>query len=254
MKTPFETSPLLEHTAHGFFGRAGGVSQGIYDSFNTGPGSADDPRNVEENRRRAVNAIGAKSLSTADQTHSATALYIDEPLQVPKPEADALVADLPGLAVGVLTADCIPALFSGGGLVAAAHAGWRGSLDGILQATIALMEARGARASEIACALGPALRAPAFEVEEDLVSAVTGRFGDADRFFSTGKKPGKWIYDHMGFATARLVAAGLQREKINIVGGCTLTHSVRYFSYRQARQTGQKDYGRNLSTIAVRDT
>ncbi|MEM9422294.1 MAG: peptidoglycan editing factor PgeF [Pseudomonadota bacterium] len=253
MSAPFENTPLIDSAAHGFFGRDGGVSEGIYASMNSGPGSSDAPDNVQENRRRATKALGAKSLSTANQVHSATALYIDTPIVPPRPTADALVTDQPGLAVGVLTGDCIPALFAtnDGTIVAAAHAGWRGSLDGILEATIALMVEHGAAPHKIRCALGPCLRAPAFEVEEDLLATVTNRFSDAERFFEKGPKPNKWVFDHVAFAVERLKQGGVLAQNIAVVGDCTLTHPVRYFSYRKSRQMNHSDYGRNLSAIVI---
>lgn len=238
---------------HGFFGRAGGVSEGIHASLNCGPGSDDAPAAVAENRRRAAARLGAKTVVTAYQTHSIVAALVEH---VPDGmiAADALVTKTPGCCIGVLAADCVPVLFSGpGSLVGAAHAGWRGSLAGILEATIALLAAEGGPPETLRAAIGPCLRAAHFEVGADLIEAVTGRYPDAARHFATTGAPGKALYDHVGFVSDRLVAAGIRPEAIADVGGDTLGAPTDWFSYRASRHRGDPDYGRNLSAIVAPD-
>ena len=236
---------------HGFFGRQGGVSPTPYDTLNCGPGSDDDPAAVAENRDRVREAIGAAALVTAHQVHSPTALFVEEPWNGPAPHADALVTGTPGLAVGAIAADCMTVLFEAPGLVAAAHAGWRGSLAGILEATVDAMSAHGADRSRMACAFGPCLRFESFEVGDDLIEAVTTTYPDAERFFLPAKAPGKHLYDHVGFGRWRLEAAGVASARIDDVGGDTLSRRDGYFSYRGSRRAGQPDYGRNLSAICL---
>ncbi len=253
MIPPHRKAEALSGIPHGFFGRGGGVSRGLYDSLNCGAGSGDDPAAVAENRDRVRRALGADELVTAYQTHSATAFFVTEPFAGSPPQADALVTDRPGLALGALAADCMTVLFfePEARLVGAAHAGWRGSLAGILEATIALIEEKGGKAGRILCAIGPCLRADAFEVGEDLVSEVTGRYPGAVRFFRPAPAAGKHLYDHAAFGRWRIEAAGVDPDRIDDVGGCTLTRPDRWFSYRASRKQCAPDYGRNISAIAL---
>lgn len=237
---------------HGFFGRQGGVSAGAYDSLNCGPGSDDAPEAVAENRDRVRRTLGAEALVTAHQVHSATALFVDAPWTGDAPKADALVTDRPGLAVGALAADCMTVLFQADGVVAAAHAGWRGSLAGILEATVDALAERGADRSRIAVAFGPCLRFESFEVGDDLIGAVTAKHPDAERFFLPAPVRDKHLYDHVGFGRWRLEAAGVDPARIDDVGGNTLSRRDGYFSYRGSRVAGEPDYGRNLSAICLR--
>ena len=250
MTPPHQRSELLAGYPHGFFGREGGVSKGVYTSLNGGPGSGDNPDAVTENRRRMHEALNTPYLVTAYQTHSADAAFVDK---VPDQQirADALVTDHPDIAIGVLAADCVPVLFTCGPLVGAAHAGWRGSLSGILEATVSLMEDHGADICLMRAAIGPCLRAPAFEVGSDLIEEVTCKYPNAEKFFSP-KTDDKSVYDHAAFVKWRLVEAGLKIDHVEDVGGCTLTHPERWFSYRASRARKEPDYGRNLSAIAVR--
>jgi YfiH family protein len=236
---------------HAFYGRAGGVSQGIYASLNCGPGSGDDPAAVEENRRRCADDIGVPVILTAYQTHSAVAAIVDRHDCDKVSRADALVTKDAGIGIGVLAADCIPILAEADGVVAAIHAGWRGSLGGIIAAAIGAMRELGADPARISAAMGPCLRAPAFQVGADLRDEVTSKYPAADQFF--GPDPSaedRFIYDHLAFAMARLEDAGIHRSRVEVVGGDTLQSSERYFSYRASRQIGASDYGRNLSAIA----
>ena len=242
----------------GFFGREGGVSTGAYASLNTGPGSDDAPDAVAENRKRCAEALGVAPdrLVTAHQLHSAEAVFVEAPWDGPPAKVDALVTKTPGLALGALAADCMPWLFAEpeAGIVAAAHAGWRGALKGVLENTIALMTNHGADPSRIRAALGPCLRQPNFEVGLELVDAFSERHPDAGRFFAPGKTPDKRQLDLAGFGAWRLAQCGV--ERIDDTRACTLAAPDRYFSYRAAvresRDTSAVDYGRNLSAIALR--
>ena len=251
MAPPFLTSPSLK-ARHGFFGRAGGVSEGIYESLNCGPGSDDTAGNVSENRRRCTAALEADALYTAYQVHSADAVFVDRPDQ-PQPRADALVTTTPALALGILTADCIPVLFHDpqAGVIGAAHAGWRGALGGILEACVSLMQQHGAQPAAIRAAIGPCLRPPHFQVGEDLVSAFTAKYPVSTRFFTPEQADGKYQCDLTAFATWRLCEQGLRPEHIVDTGKNTLADPAHYFSYRHAGQAGHRDYGRNLSAIVL---
>lgn len=260
MSAPFETAPTLAAAgrgergpAHGFFSRAGGVSQGVYASLNCGPGSDDDPADIEENRRRAAIAIGAAPdrLVTAHQVHSARAVIIERPFAGPPEKADAMATRAPGLALGVLAADCMPWLFcdAQAGVIAAAHAGWRGALAGVLESAIEAMATLGARPERIIAAVGPCLRQPQFEVGPELIDAFTRKHQHAARFFTPAPKAGKYLLDLIGFAKDRLNA--LRVTRIDDIDRCTLARPDRYFSYRAMRRRGERDYGRNLAMITL---
>lgn len=251
MAPPLLTSDTLA-VRHGFFGRAGGVSAGIYESLNCGPGSADAAADVAENRRRCCEALTADALFTGYQIHSADAAFIETAGQT-RPKADALVTTTPGLAIGILTADCIPVLFHdpGAGVIGAAHAGWRGALGGVLEACIDLMQHHGAALEHIRAGIGPCLRPPHFQVGDDLVSAFIEKYPVSIRFFSPEATDGKYQCDLTGFAAWRLIERGLAGENISDCGQNTLSDPAKYFSYRHSRQAGHPDYGRNLSAIVL---
>jgi hypothetical protein len=245
-------SRALEGVSHGFLGRRGGVSEGICSGLNVGLGSGDDPESIRENRRRAVAAVapGAK-LVTLHQVHSADAIYATAPYpDDARPRADALVADRSGLVLGILTADCAPVLLADreAGVVAAAHAGWKGALGGVVEATVAEMERRGASRGRIAAAVGPCIARRSYEVDE----AFLRRFAEADpeheRFFTLGRE-GHHQFDLEGFVLARLAAAGL--ERIEALGEDTYSQPERFFSFRRATHKGEADYGRQISLIAL---
>lgn len=246
----YERSALLS-SSHGFFGREGGVSKGSFASLNGSFRSGDDEDAVRENRRRMAEAMAVDAITTPKQTHSPIALYTSEPLDLENlPEADALVTDVPRLAVGVQTADCTPLLFEAQGLVAAAHAGWRGSMRGVIGSTIDLMEERGAERSAIKVAIGPCLRGPSFEVRQDLIDDVMAAHPDSGRFF-TPFNDEQSLYDHIGFVRTQLREAGIAEDHIDDIGGDTLGDQRRYFSYRGARAAGLLQFGHNLSAIAL---
>jgi YfiH family protein len=220
--------------------------------LNVGLGSADDRGSILENRRRALAAVAPEArLVTLHQVHSAEAIYVTAPYSDDaRPRADAMVSDRPGLALGILTADCAPVLLAdpGAGVVAAAHAGWKGALGGVVEATVAEMERRGASRSRIVAAVGPCIARRSYEVDDGFLR----RFGEPDpeneRFFTPGRE-GHHQFDLEGFVLSRLAAAGLTR--IEALGEDTYSQPDRFFSYRRATHKGEADYGRQISLIAV---
>jgi YfiH family protein len=242
----------LEGVRHGFLGRRGGVSAGICSGLNVGLGSGDDREAIAENRRLAVEAVApGAALVTLHQVHSADALHVTAPFpDEARPHADAMVADRPGLALGILTADCAPVLLADreAGVIAAAHAGWKGALAGVVEATVAGMERRGAARSRIAAAVGPCIARTSYEVDE----AFLRRFAQADpdnvRFFSAGRE-GRRQFDLEGFVLSRLAAAGLTR--VEPLGEDTYSQAERFYSYRRATHLGEPTYGRQISLIAL---
>jgi polyphenol oxidase len=244
----------LAGVRHGFFTRQGGVSDGIYGSLNCGLGSSDDVARVVENRARVAAHLGAapQNLATVHQTHSATALVIDRPFaRDAVAKADALVTRTPGLVVAALAADCTPVLFADpeAGVVAAAHAGWRGAVGGILEATITTMERLGADRSRIRAAIGPCIGQPNYEVGPEFEAQfLTAAPGNA-RFFSTPPGKSRAHFDLPGFVGHRLAAAGL--TDIERRSSCTYADEALFFSYRRTNHKGKSDYGRQISAIVV---
>jgi YfiH family protein len=243
----------LDGVAHGFLGRRGGVSSGIHAGLNVGIGSADDARTVARNRTLALDAVrpGA-TLTTVYQVHSSDCVTVLAPFgEGLRPHADALVTDRPGLALGVLTADCAPVLFADvqAGVVGAAHAGWKGAFGGVTDATVAAMEALGACRDRIAAAIGPCIARASYEVD----AAFRTRFRDADpeneRFFVEGVRAGHAQFDLEGYVAHRLAIAGVGR--IEALGLDTYADADRFFSFRRATHREEADYGRQISIIAL---
>lgn len=255
MNEPVEmlTHPLLAGAEHGFLGRRGGVSEGLLHGLNVGLGSEDDAAAVRENRARARDAVlsGAR-LVTAYQIHSATALTVTEPWpDDERPKADALVTDRPGLLLGVVTADCAPVLLhdARAGVIGAAHAGWRGAIDGVTDAAVAAMIALGARRDHIAAVVGPCIQQASYEVDD----AFEARFVVAEtlnaRFFRTGRSGHAW-FDLSGYVVARLQAAGVTNAAR--LDEDTYAQTDRFFSFRRATHNGEPGYGRQISMIGLR--
>jgi len=239
---------------HGFFTRAGGVSGGLYASLNGGIGSNDSPAHVAENRARMAAAlgVGADRLLTAYQIHSPNAVVAEAPWAPDaRPRADAVVTRVPGLAVGVTTADCGPVLLADprAGVVGAAHAGWRGALAGVLEAAIAAMEGLGAARARMLAALGPMIRQRNYEVGADLVAQFRAADAGSARFFVPAPRAGRSLFDLAGYAADRLARAGIGR--IEDLGRCTYAEAETFFSYRRATHRGEADYGRHVSAIAL---
>ena len=239
---------------HGFFTRAGGVSSGIYASLNGGVGSNDAQEQVTENRARMAAALGVARdrLLTCYQVHSPNVVIAELPWS-PKarPHADAIVTQVAGLAVGVSTADCGPVLFADAQarIVGAAHAGWRGALTGVLEATLATMEGLGAKRTRIAAALGPVITQPNYEVGPDLVERFLAADPDNKRFFVPSQRAQHALFDLPGYIAMRLERAGV--ESFENLGLCTYADPERFFSYRRATHRGEPDYGRHVNAIAL---
>jgi len=243
----------LDGVPHGFLGREGGVSTGILAGLNVGLGSGDDRAAIIENRARAVDAVvpGA-ALVTMHQVHSAEAVIATAPFaDEARPHVDAIVTDRPGLLLGILTADCVPVLLAdpAAGVVGAAHAGWKGALHGVTDATIAKMEQLGARRDRIVAATGPCIARASYEVDD----AFARRFEEADpeneRFFLFAGKPGHQQFDIEAYVAARLATAGVGR--IETLGLDTYANEAQFFSFRRATHRGEPDYGREISLIGV---
>ena len=239
---------------HGFFTRAGGGSLGIYAGLNCGPGSADDPQQVAANRARVAAHLGAAhaDVITLYQVHGATALCVDAPVPAHnRPTADAVVTQTPGLAVGVLTADCTPVLFADAhaGVVAAAHAGWRGAHAGILEATIAEMERLGAERRNIRTALGPAINQDSYEVGPEFEAELLEGCSDNARFFTRSISTERAHFDLPGYVENRLIAAGL--GDVERHSPCTYANESLFYSFRRSQHRSEGDYGRQISAIVV---
>ncbi len=237
--------------AHGFFTRAGGVSEGIFAALNCGLGSQDDAGAVRENRARVAAHMGADSLVTAHQVHGTVALVAEEawPADV-RPKADAIVTTRRGLAVGVLTADCAPVLFADAeaGVVAAAHAGWRGALSGILESTIAAMERLGASRGHIVAAVGPCIGQAAYQVGPEFEQAFLQQDPASARFFERPGPGARPHFDLAAYAWQRLERAGVAGNQMS---KCTYDNDAAFFSYRRSRARGEPDYGRQISAIVL---
>lgn len=245
-------STALGDIPHGFLGRRGGVSTGIFASLNCSLGSDDNRDNVLENRRRAVAAVlPGSALSRVYQIHSADVVTVTEPIdQHNPPKADALVTNRPGFLLAVQTADCVPVLFydATAGVIGAAHSGWKGSITGVTDNTILAMEALGADRANIACAIGPCIAQKSYEVD----TAFFTRFAEADaaneRFFSGGK-PGHYQFDIEGYVAARLAAFGITR--IECLGQDTYSQPDRFFSYRRSCHKQENGYGGQMALIGL---
>ena len=246
------TAAALAGTRHGFLGREGGVSGGIYASLNVGLGSSDAAAAVAENRARALAAVApGATLATLHQVHSAEVVTITASFaDADRPRADGLVTDRPGLALGVLAADCAPVLFAdvNAGVIGAAHAGWRGALYGVCGATSAAMIALGARRERIAAAIGPCIARRSYEVDDAFAARFTAVDPAFDAFFGSGRA-GHRQFDLEGFLVARLATEGLAR--VEALGLDTYANADRYYSYRRTTHRGEPDYGRQLSLIAL---
>jgi polyphenol oxidase len=242
----------LGQLPHGFLGRRGGMSVGECAGLNVGYGSNDDPEAIAGNRRLAIAAIYPEAeLATVHQVHSAEAVVAYQAWpQDQRPRADAMVTDRPNLLLGILTADCAPVLFTDhhGVVVGAAHAGWRGALAGVTDATIEAMELLGSRRENIHAAVGPCVAQPSYEVDDEFRARFIRADPDNQRFFAAGPA-GKPHFDLEAYVVHRLIAAGIgEVEALNLD---TYADPDRFFSFRRATHRGEADYGRQLSAIAI---
>jgi YfiH family protein len=239
--------------AHGFAERRGGVSGGIYESLNCGPGSSDTRENVLENWRRVTDALwpGA-TLLTLHQIHSAKAVRVSQPWALGDgPQADAMATDVPGLALGILAADCAPVLLADAEerVIGAAHAGWKGARAGVIDAAIREMEALGAKRSSIAAAIGPCISQMNYEVGTEFHAAFVDESPEDARFFAKGQRENHYQFDLESYVARRLGDAGIR--DIERLGACTYADEGAFFSFRRTTHRGEKDYGRQISAIVL---
>jgi YfiH family protein len=238
---------------HAFFTREGGVSEGFYASLNGGQGSKDRPEHVTENRARMAAALGVapERFITAYQIHSPDVIVAEDPwTREMRPRVDAIVTRVPGLAIGVSTADCGPVLFADATaqVVGAAHAGWKGALTGVIENTIAAMERLGATRAGIGVVLGPMIRQPSYEVGPEFVARFRAADPDNERFFVPSRRDDHALFDLAGYLAARLDRAGIDR--IEDLGLCTYA-DPRFYSYRRSVHRAEGDYGRHINAIAL---
>lgn len=240
---------------HAFFTRSGGVSTGIYAGLNCAPASADSPACIAENRARAAAEMGVapERLLTLRQTHSAMCHLVRDPWPPGTlVEGDALVTDRPGLALGVLTADCAPVLLAGRGnsgpVIGAVHAGWKGAIGGVLESGLAAMESLGASRQSLCAVIGPCIARDSYEVGGDFRADFLAHDPENTRFFKP--RADSFTFDLPAYVAHRLTQAGLVR--IFTTGQDTCAQEDDFFSFRRATQAGQADYGRQISAILIR--
>ncbi len=250
-----EAPELSSHSyvRHAFFTRQGGVSEGLYASLNGGIGSRDEPERVAENRARMCAQLGLprENLVSLYQVHSAEVVTVEAPFPLAeRPQADAMVTRIPGLTLGIATADCGPILFADpeNRVVGAAHAGWKGALGGVIEATVAAMEAIGARRESIVAVLGPTISQASYEVGAEFVDRFRAEVPDSNRFFAAGQA-GHAQFDLPGFILERLAQAGVGEAAS--LGLCTYADPERFYSYRRTTHRNEPDYGRLISAIAL---
>ncbi|WP_298565028.1 peptidoglycan editing factor PgeF [uncultured Aliiroseovarius sp.] len=246
------TSDALAPLMHGFFTRKGGASSGVYAGLNCGSGSQDQTELVAINRARVADAMKVEQthLCGVHQVHSPDVLTVDGPIEGDKPIADAIVTATPGVALTILTADCQPVLFADpeAGVIGAAHAGWKGALGGVLEATIDAMEALGAQRAAITAIIGPTISQRAYEVGPEFLEDFMGQNPDYSRFFAQGKED-RAMFDLPGFGLHCLRAAGVRHAEW--VRYCTYSDPERFYSYRRSCHGNEPDYGRLISAIRL---
>jgi YfiH family protein len=254
--TPLTSTALsgIAGVAHGFFGRQGGVSEGVYASLNCGYGSSDDAERVRENRQRVAVRLGTREeqLITVYQIHSADTVTVVQPwLRGDAPKADAMATNVKGIALGVLAADCAPVLLADerAGVIGSAHAGWKGAIGGVAESAVRAMEALGADRARIRAAIGPCISQPSYEVGPEFLARFVDAASANRAFFRPSARADHALFDLPGYVAARLEAFGLQAvERLNV---CTYEHAERYFSFRRTTHRGETDYGRNISAIML---
>ncbi len=257
MKAPYLTSSLLTalpHIRHGFFTREGGCSTGLYASLNCGPGSDDDPKNVTENRRRALSSLdpAADDLCGLFQIHSDKAHLLERPWSARDlPRGDAAVTCGQNIALGILTADCAPVLFADRrrGVIGAAHAGWQGALNGIIQNTIRLMCQQGTERADIVAAVGPCIAPENYQVGPEFRARFVTTDPAYRQFFINDIKKEKYLFDLKGFVSTQLTEAGI--DAIDVSPQDTYSDTESFFSYRRSIHREEADYGRQISMIML---
>lgn len=245
------TSDLLSPVRHGFFTRRGGASSGIFAGLNCGAGSSDQREAVAINRARVAEAmdVDPDGLASVHQVHSADVVPAPVASET-KPKADALVTATPGVALSILTADCQPVLFSDAkaGVIGAAHAGWKGAIDGVLEATLDAMEALGANRTNTVAVIGPTISQRAYEVGPEFLDRFLEVDTDNGRFFANGEGD-RMLFDLPGYGLHRLRAAGVQQAEWT--RHCTYSDPDRFYSFRRTTHAKEADYGRLISTIRL---
>jgi len=238
---------------HAFFTRPGGVSKGIYEGLNAGLGSGDDRLAVEENRARMAHYLDATTGTIIGpyQVHSPDVVRATADWPEDRPEADAIVSNTPGQAIGIVTADCGPVLFADAeaGVIGAAHAGWKGALTGVLENTIAEMEKAGANKPNITAVLGPMISQASYEVGPTFPAPFLDQNAENSRFFIPSEKPDHFMFDLAGYIVNRLTKAGVNASQ---TGHCTYRAEQNFYSYRRATHRDEADYGRQLSAIVLK--
>lgn len=239
----------IEGIAHGFFGRKGGVSTGLYASLNIGQGSDDDAQCIRDNRARIRDSLGAEKLLSCFQVHSAKVATVKEPWHS-RPQADAMVTRVPGLALCILSADCVPILFADkkSRVIGAAHAGWKGALAGVCEATLDAMEEIGAAREDVTAAIGPAIQQSSYEVGPEFRDTFVGEQEWTDRLFRAGEGDRSY-FDLVGYVETTLQRAGV--PSIDNIGHDTCAMEDDYFSNRRRNHRAESDYGRNGSVILL---
>lgn len=255
----FQDDALLTHggaaTIHGFFSRNGGVSEKPYKTLNCGVGSNDLRENVHTNLERVANQLGVKSKNVicSYQIHGSAVHYVDR-VWDKRPKGDALITDVAGLALGVVTADCAPVLFSGqkddgSPVIAAAHAGWKGALSGVLDNVISEMVKYGADANMIRACVGPCISKSSYEVSDDFISPFIKESDESERFFHASSKVGRAFFDLSGYCAWRLSRKGVRN--VSLMDMDTYQNENEFFSYRRSTHRNEGDYGRQISVIAI---
>ncbi|NSX56127.1 peptidoglycan editing factor PgeF [Parasulfitobacter algicola] len=245
------TSDDFSNIRHGFFTRRGGASSGVFSGLNCGSGSSDQADIVSINRARVADAmnVDAENLLTVNQVHSADVVVVNSAFKT-RPKADAIVTNQPGIALGILTADCQPVLFADekNAVIGAAHAGWQGALAGVLEATLDAMETQGAERQEICAVIGPSISQRTYEVGPEFLDRFIAEDSDFSRFFANGDGD-KYHFDLPGFGLHRLRIAGVGFA--SWTGHCTYSDPDRFFSYRRSVHNKEVDYGRLISAIRL---
>jgi YfiH family protein len=241
---------------HAFFTREGGTSAGLYASLNCGFGSGDDPRRVADNRAIAAAQLDVmpERLISCHQVHGTDIITVEQPWRrQDNPRADGMVTMVPGIALGVLAADCAPVLFADpdAHIIGAAHGGWRGTLAGVMEATVAAMNALGATPASIRAAIGPCIAQPSYEVGPEFAATHAAADPESERFFRPAARQGHFLFDLPGYIAHRLMRLGL--ASVECTGHDTAADEHLFFSYRRACQRGESDYGRGLAAIALAD-
>lgn len=240
--------------SHCFFSKKGGVSQGVYRSLNCGPGSQDDPKSIDENRKICAKYLTGhqQDMMTCHQIHSNKVIYLDAMLHM-KPEADALVTDQSGLIIGVLTADCVPLLFvdTKRKLIGAAHAGWKGAFNGIIENTLSMMQERGAQLQDIIAVSGPSIAQASYEVSSDFRQNFLDQSTEHTKYFMLSDKTDHFLFDLKAYVGSRLKSHLLKEIEVSPID--TYTQKDDYFSYRRMCHLNEPDYGRQFSGIVILD-